>query len=161
MRIKEDITRQFIIKRQLYYLQGTGKPGFTQLKMEKQYNFGDNLGFKGGFSNKESISGYDMARKFSPDKPRFKYVPDIHSFTRKSDYLEKPLRTGALPGTVVNTLKKPFKQGSYPSTKPMMGYRRELVGYGGYSKVGRRKGRTQEKKTFKKYASTYFFKGKK
>jgi hypothetical protein len=157
----EQVTRQVNIKRQMYNLQGTGKPGFMPMKMEKNYDFGDKLGFKGGFSNKESISGYDNARKLGdPNKPRFRYVPDTFSFTRKSDYLEKPLRSGALPGTTVNTTQKQFKMGSYPSTRPMTGYRRELVGYGGYSKVGRRKGRGKDKKTFTKYATTYFFKGK-
>ena len=108
-------------------------------------------------------SGY-----YDVNAPKFRYVKDVLGFARKTSRTHKK---DELKQNQESTAPSSKRSGSlYPWTKPLLGYRREFVGYGKWRSKGRQP-RTKQgvvaksipstrlKKGFSKYPRTYGFTG--
>lgn len=89
--------------------------------------------------NRYKSSGALDRKRYTLSAPRFIYVRNIKSFTRKTTRLkvEDTPRVGSASN--VRYDPKQIGAGNYPYTKPMKGFDRVFVGYGPYRGKGRQK----------------------
>ena len=101
---------------------------------------------------------------YDPDAPKFKYVKDINSFTRKTNRVVSGDELAV--GNVSAPPSTKRATSLYPWTKPMAGYKRVFVGKGRWRSKGRqprtKQGvvaksvpETRPKMKFVKFAKTY------
>ena len=116
-----------------------------------------------------SVSDFADQENYDSTAPKYVYKRDPLSFTRKSSRRAPGEAREELPGTRSDALITPRSGSSYPWTKPMVGWQREVSGYGRTTKRGRRKGTKlkssfpvqKKKQKFVPFQSTYHLKGKK
>lgn len=116
-------------------------------------------------SRKKNNNIYDIDGNYDPLAPKFKYVRDVMSNTRKTSRIKRDQQLDrGMPAPV--DYKKNDTFGKYPWTKPLEGFKRVFIGYGKTVRKGRiKKGSAHKqfkiktikppKKKFIKYSTTY------